>query len=60
MTRELLPSIRRGDADVADQQARMAETLTEAIGRQVSVLGELVQVGNPTARPRKDPTTLVA
>jgi prophage antirepressor-like protein len=40
VTRELLPSVRRGDTDVAGQQARMAETLAEAVGQRVEVLAE--------------------
>ncbi|MEV7021513.1 BRO family protein [Kitasatospora sp. NPDC093558] len=41
VTRELLPSIRRGDADIPTQQQRMAETLTEAIGQQVQIIAEI-------------------
>ncbi|MFJ8624297.1 Bro-N domain-containing protein [Kitasatospora sp. NPDC093550] len=41
VTEELLPSIRRGDTDVPTQRGRMAETLAEAIGRQVQVVAEI-------------------
>ncbi|SOB82979.1 BRO-N domain-containing protein [Streptomyces sp. 1331.2] len=41
VTRDLLPSIRRGDTDVPTQQRRMAETLAEAIGQQVQIVAEI-------------------
>ncbi|MEV7025758.1 BRO family protein, partial [Kitasatospora sp. NPDC093558] len=41
VTGELLPSIRRGNADIPTQQRRMAETLTEAIGQQVQIIAEI-------------------
>ncbi|MFF3110665.1 Bro-N domain-containing protein [Kitasatospora sp. NPDC057904] len=41
VTRDLLPSIRRGDTDIPTQQRRMAETLTEAIGQQVQIIAEI-------------------
>ncbi|MFB7905399.1 Bro-N domain-containing protein [Kitasatospora sp. NPDC056076] len=41
VTRDLLPSIRRGDTDVPTQQRRMAETLAEAIGQQVRIVAEI-------------------
>ncbi|MEV0191662.1 Bro-N domain-containing protein [Kitasatospora purpeofusca] len=41
VTRELLPSVRRGDTDIPTQQRRMAETLTEAIGQQVYVVARI-------------------
>ncbi|MEV7935084.1 Bro-N domain-containing protein [Kitasatospora sp. NPDC088264] len=41
VTRDLLPSIRRGDADIPAQQRRMAETLAEAIGQQVRIVAEI-------------------
>ncbi|MCD0482249.1 Bro-N domain-containing protein [Streptacidiphilus sp. ASG 303] len=41
VTRELLPSVRRGDTGTAAQQARMAETLAEAIGPRVEVVARL-------------------
>ncbi|MFG2821881.1 Bro-N domain-containing protein [Kitasatospora sp. NPDC048365] len=40
VTAELLPSIRRGDADVPWHRQRMAETLAEAVGQRVEVLAE--------------------
>ncbi|GAA4857629.1 Bro-N domain-containing protein [Kitasatospora terrestris] len=40
VTGDLLPSIRRGDADVPWHRERMAETLAEAIGQRVDVLAE--------------------
>ncbi|MGW1025507.1 BRO-N domain-containing protein [Streptomyces sp. NPDC002577] len=43
VTAELLPSIRRGDADLGHHQARMAETLADAIGRQVHVVADVGQ-----------------
>ncbi|GAA3373371.1 hypothetical protein GCM10020367_33040 [Streptomyces sannanensis] len=43
VTAELLPSIRRGDTDLDAQQARMAETLAEAIGQQVHVVADAGQ-----------------
>ncbi|MFI9319502.1 Bro-N domain-containing protein [Kitasatospora aureofaciens] len=41
VTEELLPSVRRGHTDVPTQQRRMAETLSEAIGRQVRIVAEI-------------------
>ncbi|MGA5816993.1 BRO-N domain-containing protein [Kitasatospora sp. NPDC094028] len=41
VTRDLLPSVRRGDADFPTQRRRMAETLTEAIGQQVQIVAEI-------------------
>ncbi|MFD4657935.1 Bro-N domain-containing protein [Kitasatospora sp. NPDC058444] len=41
VTRDLLPSVRRGDTDVPRQQRRMAETLAEAIGQQVRIVAEI-------------------
>ncbi|MFD0399352.1 Bro-N domain-containing protein [Kitasatospora sp. NPDC127121] len=41
VTRDLLPSVRRGDTDIPTQQRRMAETLTEAIGQQVQIVAEI-------------------
>ncbi|MFE6052124.1 Bro-N domain-containing protein [Kitasatospora sp. NPDC056446] len=41
VTRDLLPSVRRGDTDVPTQQRRMAETLAEAIGQQVRIVAEI-------------------
>ncbi|MEV6975449.1 Bro-N domain-containing protein [Kitasatospora sp. NPDC093806] len=41
VTRELLPSVRRGDTDIPAQQRRMAETLTEAIGQQVHIVAAI-------------------
>ncbi|KJY37935.1 hypothetical protein VR45_07385 [Streptomyces sp. NRRL S-495] len=41
VTRELLPSIRRGDTDIPTQQRRMAETLSEAIGQQVYLVARI-------------------
>ncbi|WP_051863688.1 MULTISPECIES: Bro-N domain-containing protein [Streptomyces] len=41
VTSNLLPSIRRGDADIPTQQRRMAETLAEAIGQQVQIVAEI-------------------
>lgn len=43
VTAELLPSLRRGDTDFGAQQARMAETLAEAIGQQVHVVADVGQ-----------------
>ncbi|MEV7356077.1 Bro-N domain-containing protein [Kitasatospora sp. NPDC091276] len=41
VTDELIPSVRRGDADIPTQQRRMAETLAEAIGQQVRIVAEI-------------------
>ncbi|MFI9360195.1 Bro-N domain-containing protein [Kitasatospora sp. NPDC053057] len=41
VTRDLLPSVRRGDTDIPTQQRRMAETLAEAIGQQVRIVAEI-------------------
>ncbi|MFD7577091.1 Bro-N domain-containing protein [Kitasatospora sp. NPDC059817] len=41
VTRDLLPSVRRGDTDIPIQQRRMAETLTEAIGQNVRIVAEI-------------------
>ncbi|MFJ6573937.1 Bro-N domain-containing protein [Streptomyces sp. NPDC091292] len=41
VTAELLPSIRRGDADFGRHRERMAESLSEAIGQQVHVLADM-------------------
>ncbi|WTA56690.1 Bro-N domain-containing protein [Kitasatospora purpeofusca] len=41
VTRELLPSVRRGDTDIPTQQRRMAETLSEAIEQQVYVVARI-------------------
>ncbi|ARF79500.1 hypothetical protein B6264_11755 [Kitasatospora aureofaciens] len=41
VTRDLLPSVRRGDTDVPTQQRRMAETLAQAIGQQVRIVAEI-------------------
>ncbi|MER7583787.1 Bro-N domain-containing protein [Kitasatospora sp. NPDC097691] len=41
VTRDLLPSVRRGDTDVPAQQRRMAETLAEAIGQRGQIVAEI-------------------
>ncbi|MFD9128219.1 Bro-N domain-containing protein [Kitasatospora sp. NPDC059571] len=41
VTDELLPSLRRGDADLGHHRERMAETLAEAIGQQVEIVADL-------------------
>ncbi|MDY0814593.1 Bro-N domain-containing protein [Kitasatospora purpeofusca] len=56
VTRELLPSIRRGDTDIPTQQRRMAETLTEAIGQQVYVVARIEHEDWPGLTVRSDGT----
>ncbi len=57
VTGELLPSIRRGDTDIPQQQRRMAETLAEAVGQQVQILAEIDQDnGGPGIHVRSDGT----
>ncbi|GAA2150178.1 hypothetical protein GCM10009760_44350 [Kitasatospora kazusensis] len=57
VTRDLLPSIRRGDTDIPQQQRRMAETLAEAVGQQVQILAEIDQDnGGPGIHVRSDGT----
>ncbi|MFJ9445480.1 Bro-N domain-containing protein [Kitasatospora sp. NPDC101235] len=56
VTRDLLPSVRRGDTDIPTQQRRMAETLTEAIGRQVDVIAEIDHENWPGVTIRSDGT----
>jgi prophage antirepressor-like protein len=41
VTAELLPSLRRGDADLGEQRQRMAETLTEALGEPVDLVARI-------------------
>ncbi|WP_327678967.1 BRO-N domain-containing protein [Kitasatospora sp. NBC_00458] len=53
---DLLPSVRRGDTDVPAQQRRMAETLGEAIGRQVYVVAEIEHEDWPGLVVRSDGT----
>ncbi|MFJ6617503.1 Bro-N domain-containing protein [Kitasatospora sp. NPDC091335] len=55
-TRDLLPSVRRGDTDVPVQQRRMAETLSEAIGRQVRIVAEIDHEDWPGLTVRSDGT----
>ncbi|GAB7181985.1 Bro-N domain-containing protein [Kitasatospora sp. Ki12] len=54
VTRDLLPSIRRGDTDIPTQQRRMAETLAEAVGQQVEIIAELNRDGWPQVYLRSD------
>ncbi|WP_406201401.1 Bro-N domain-containing protein [Kitasatospora sp. NBC_01560] len=56
VTRDLLPSVRRGDTDVPTQQRRMAETLAEAIGQQVQIVAELDHDGGPGVHVHSDGT----
>ncbi|MDH6111803.1 prophage antirepressor-like protein [Kitasatospora sp. MAP12-15] len=56
VTRELLPSIRRGDTDIPTQRQRMAETLAEAIGQQVQIVAEIDRDGVPGFRVHSDGT----
>ncbi|GAA1407506.1 hypothetical protein GCM10009639_56370 [Kitasatospora putterlickiae] len=56
VTGDLLRSIRRGDTDVPTQRRRMAETLTEAIGRQVYVVARIEHEDWPDLTVRSDGT----
>lgn len=56
VTRELLPSIRRGDTDIPAQRLRMAQTLAEAIGQQVQIVTEIDRDGGPGFRVHSDGT----
>ncbi|MEU9073683.1 Bro-N domain-containing protein [Kitasatospora sp. NPDC048538] len=56
VTRDLLPSVRRGDTDAPAQQRRMAETLTEAIGQQVQIVAEIEHEDWPGLTVRSDGT----
>ncbi|MET8543913.1 Bro-N domain-containing protein [Kitasatospora sp. NPDC004799] len=56
VTRDLLPSVRRGDTDVPRQQRRMAETLAEAIGQQVQIVAEIDHEDWPGLTVRSDGT----
>ncbi|MEU9128088.1 BRO family protein [Kitasatospora sp. NPDC048540] len=56
VTGELLPSIRRGDTDVPQQQRRMAESLAEAIGQRVEVLAEVDRDDHEGVHLRSDGT----
>ncbi|MCX4747603.1 Bro-N domain-containing protein [Kitasatospora sp. NBC_01287] len=56
VTRELLPSVRRGDTDVPRQRQRMAETLAEAIGQQVRIVAEIERDDLPGVRVHSDGT----
>lgn len=56
VTTDLLPSVRRGDADIPTQQRRMAQTLAEAIGQQVQIIAELDHGGGPGVHVHSDGT----
>lgn len=56
VTQELLPSVRRGDTVIPQQQRRMAETLAEAVGQQVQILAEIDQDAGPGIHVRSDGT----
>ncbi|WP_395295199.1 Bro-N domain-containing protein [Kitasatospora hibisci] len=56
VTQDLLPSVRRGDTDVPAQQRRMAETLTDAIGRQVRIVAQIDHEDWPEVTVRSDGT----
>ncbi|MEV7597640.1 Bro-N domain-containing protein [Kitasatospora sp. NPDC089797] len=56
VTRDLLPSVRRGDTDVPTQQRRMAETLADAIGQQVQIVAEIDHEDWPGLTVRSDGT----
>ncbi|MEV7783105.1 Bro-N domain-containing protein [Kitasatospora sp. NPDC088351] len=56
VTRDLLPSVRRGDTDVPTQRRRMAETLAEAVGRQVQIVAEIDRDGGLGVHIRSDGT----
>ncbi len=56
VTGDLLPSVRRGDTAIPNQQRRMAETLTEAIGQQVYVVARIEHEDWPGLIVRSDGT----
>ncbi|MBP0453869.1 Bro-N domain-containing protein [Kitasatospora sp. RG8] len=56
VTRELLPSVRRGDTDVPTQQRRMAQTLAEAVGQRVEVVAEIGHEDGPGVSVHSDGT----
>ncbi|MFB7616961.1 Bro-N domain-containing protein [Kitasatospora sp. NPDC056181] len=56
VTRELLPSVRRGDTDVPTQQRRMAQTLAEAVGQRVEVVAEIGHEDRPGVSVHSDGT----
>ncbi|MFF1871272.1 Bro-N domain-containing protein [Streptomyces sp. CB03911] len=56
VTRDLLPSIRRGDTDVPVQQRRMAQSLAEAVGQRVEIVAEVGADGGLGVHVRSDGT----
>ncbi|WP_232246638.1 BRO-N domain-containing protein [Kitasatospora mediocidica] len=56
VTRDLLPSIRRGDTDIPTQRQRMAQTLAEAIGQQIQIVAEIDREGSPGIHVHSDGT----
>jgi prophage antirepressor-like protein len=56
VTTDLLPSIRRGDADLGEQRQRMAETLSEAIGQSIRILAEVTSPAGAVFRLMSDGT----
>ncbi|QMU74453.1 hypothetical protein GXW83_00255 [Streptacidiphilus sp. PB12-B1b] len=56
VTAELLPSLRRGDADLGEQRQRMAETFAEAIGQPVEVVTRIEGIEDGDFRVLSDGT----
>ena len=58
VTSELLPSLRRGDADLGAQRQRMAETFAEAIGQPVELVARIEGIEDGDFRVLSDGAVL--